>query len=317
MNKMKVGISACLLGQKVRFNAGHKRSDFCQTQLASLADLVAICPEVAIGLPVPRQAIRLLREGDVVKVVPSRGEPSDTDYAEALTEMGDQFMATHPDLDGFVFMNDSPSCGPFNVKTYRPNGYQADRKGTGLFALAIQRANPLLPFEDAGRLNDAVIRENFIVRLGVYHAWRLLNLGPLTMGMLIKFYSPHKYLLMAHSQTHYRAVGRLLANHAQLPIEVVAQTFIETLMEGLKVLANRKGHSNVLMHLLGYFKRDVDAQDRQEMLQAIEQYRAGITPLIAPLTLFQHHLRKCPDVYLRNQTYWQPHAPALGLRSAI
>ncbi|BFM12309.1 DUF523 and DUF1722 domain-containing protein [Simiduia litorea] len=315
--KLKVGVSACLMGQKVRFNAGHKRSDFCERVLATQADFVPICPEVAIGLPVPRPAIRLVRSEDLIKVVPSQDPSADVDYADALTQIGRDFMQRHPDLDGFVFMNDSPSCGPANVKTYRTNGYQADKNGVGLFALAVQKANPLLPFEDAGRLNDLVIRENFMVRLNIYREWRLLNNEALTMGKLIEFYSPYKYQLMAHSQPHYRAVGKLLANHDKLPVDEVAVKFIALLMEGLKKLADRKSHSNVLLHLLGYFKRFVDAEDRQELLAAIDQYRLGVTPLVAPLTLFKHHLKRSRDDYLRNQTYWSPHAPELGLRSFI
>ncbi|UTA46673.1 DUF523 and DUF1722 domain-containing protein [Simiduia sp. 21SJ11W-1] len=313
----KLGISACLVGQKVRFNAGHKRSAFCAETLAQQAELVPVCPEVAIGLPVPRQAIRLMHDGDQLRVVPSKGEPGDIDYGPALKEVGASYMAANPDLDGFVFMNDSPSCGPANVKTYRTNGYQADRKGVGFFAQAVKAANPLLPVEDAGRLNDAVIRENFMVRIGVYRAWRELNAQPLTAGRLIKFYSPYKYLLMAHSQVAYKQVGRLLANHERRPIAEVAERFITTFMDGLKVLADRKGHTNVLMHLLGYFKKHLDADDRQEVLSLIQSYRKGTVPLVTPVTLFKHHLRRLPNDYLQAQKYWQPHAPELGLRSAI
>ena len=316
-NRLKVGISACLMGQNVRFNAGHKRSDFCERVLATQADFLPICPEVAIGLPVPRPAIRLVRSEDIIKVVPSHDQSADIDYANALAQVGRDFMQRHPDLDGFVFMHDSPSCGPNNVKTYRTNGYQADKKGVGLFAQAVQLANPLLPFEDAGRLNDLVIRENFMVRLNVYHQWRQLNSEAVTMGKLIKFYSPYKYQLMAHSQAHYRDVGKLLANHDRLAVQTVAEKFIALLMEGLRKLADRKSHSNVLMHLLGYFKRFVGAEDRQELLAAIDDYRMGVTPLVAPLTLFKHHLKHSSDDYLRNQTYWVPHAPELGLRSFI
>lgn len=321
MNSSKpftLGISACLLGQKVRFNAGHKRSDFCATTLASQADLLPVCPEVAIGLPVPRQAIRLVRDGESgLRVEPSKGDHPEVDYGPALAEVGAEFMNKYPDLDGFVFMNDSPSCGPANVKTYRTNGYQADRKGVGAFAQAVQQANPLLPFEDAGRLNDPAIRENFMVRIGVYRDWRRLNEQPLSMGRLVKFYSPYKYLLMAHSQVVYKQVGRLLANHEQLPVAAVGEQFIAALMAGLKQLANRKGHANVLLHLMGYFRRHLDAADRQEALSVIDQYRQGIVPLITPLTLLRHHLRQTPDTYLHAQKYWQPHAPELGLRSAI
>ena len=313
----KVGISACLIGQKVRFNAGHKQSDFCQTILSTQAEFVPICPEVAIGLPVPRPAIRLVNEADIIKVVPSNDQNSDLDYADALFKTGTQFLARHPDLDGFVFMNDSPSCGPVNVKVYRENGYILNKSGVGLFALAVQKANPLLPFEDAGRLNDLAIRENFMVRLDVYHAWRQLSTSSLTMGKLIKFYSHYKYQLMAHSQDHYRQVGKLLANHERQSLSVVAEKFITLLMDGLKLIANRKSHSNVLLHLLGYFKRSLDADDKQEILAAIDEYRLGIAPLVAPMTLFKHHLKRSSDDYLLQQSYWNPHARELGLRNYI
>lgn len=324
MTKFNVGISACLMGHKVRFNAGHKRSDFCDKVLSQQANLLPICPEVAIGLPVPRQAIRLLRDGEQLKVVPSpshgkshQAAEQAVDYSEELMQQGHDFIARHPDLDGFVFMNDSPSCGPAKVKTYRSNGYQADRDGVGAFARAVQLANPLLPFEDAGRLNDEVIRENFMVRLGVYQNWRLLNQQPLTMGRLVAFYSPYKYLLMAHSQQSYRAVGPVLANHDRKPVADVAAEMIKILMTGLQNMADRKGHTNVLQHLAGYLRRQLPSDDRQELRQAILDYRAGVTPLIAPLMLFKHHLRASSDGYLLSQHYWQPHAQELGLRSAI
>lgn len=319
--RFKIGISACLLGHEVRFNAGHKRHGFCADQLTNIADLVAMCPEVAIGLPTPRPAIRQVHRDDVIAVEWSKPKAGDdvVDFAPALAAKASEFLAAHDDLDGYIFMNDSPSCGSVNVKTYRTNGYQATRKGVGVYAAAIMAAAPLMPVEDAGRLNDPVIRENFMVRLGVYRAWRLLNLSrdTLTMGDLIRFYSPYKYLLMAHSQSAYKAVGRLLANHDRKPVSTLAEEFIAVLMDGFKVLANRKSHSNVLLHMLGYFKKHLSQDDRQEMLSHIDQYRRGITPLVTPLVLMKHHVKRLPGDYLAQQKYWQPHDAGLGLRSAI
>lgn len=326
--QFRIGISACLLGQPVRFNGGHKRDRFCAETLAGVADLVPVCPELAIGLPVPRPAIRQVLRGDVIAVEPSK--PLDAqpvpahpvpDYAPALAAQAHKFLTANPGLDGFVFMHDSPSCGSRNVKRYQANGYPAAGKGMGAFARALTEANPLMPFEDAGRLNDPVLRENFMVRLGAYREWRQLceptSGQPLTLGRLIRYYSPYKYQLMAHSQQAYREVGRILANHGRKPIDQVAQEFIAAFMVGLSQLASRRSHSNVLLHLLGYFKRQLPAQDRQELLACIEEYRLGVTPLIAPLTLMKHHLTRLPHEYLCAQKYWQPHAPALGLRSVI
>lgn len=319
--RFRLAISACLLGHEVRYNAGHKRHGFCADQLARIADLVPMCPEVAIGLPTPRPAIRQVHRGDVIAVEWSKSKAGDevVDFAPALAAKASEFLAAHKDLDGYIFMHDSPSCGSTNVKTYRANGYQASRAGVGAFSAVIMASAPLMPVEDAGRLNDPVIRENFMVRVGVYRAWRLLQTRhqPLTMGDLIGFYSPYKYLLMAHSQAAYKAVGRLLANHDRQPVAEVAERFITLLMDGFKVLANRKGHSNVLLHMLGYFKKHLSSDDRQEMLDHIEAYRCGITPLVTPLVLMRHHAKRLPGDYLMNQVYWQPHDAGLGLRSAI
>lgn len=318
-HKFRIGLSACLLGAPVRFNGGHKRDGFCANVLAGVADLVPVCPELAIGLPVPRPAIRQVQRGDLIAVEP--GKPAADvplpDYGPALRAQAALFLARHPDMDGFVFMHDSPSCGSKNVKRYLPNGYPALDKGMGAFAQALTEAQPLLPYEDAGRLNDPVIRENFMVRLGAFRHWRQLRREPLTLGRLIGFYSPYKYLLMAHSQQAYRQVGRLLANRERRPVEALAEAFFAVFMTGLRQLASRRSHSNVLLHLLGYFRRDLQAADRQELLACIEDYRLGVTPLIAPLTLMKHHLRRSANAYLCGQKYWQPHAPALGLRSAI
>lgn len=321
VQKLTLGISACLLGHKVRFNAGHKRHGFCADQLSEVVQWVAHCPEVAIGLPTPRPAIRQVHRGDVIAVEWSKVKDGETspDFAPLLVQDAQSFSRKHGQLDGFVTMHDSPSCGSRNVKIYRANGHQAGRAGVGKFAASLMALNPLLPVEDAGRLNDPVIAENFLVRVEVYHAWQqFLNRHPTpTLGQLIHFYSPYKYLLMAHSQLAYKQVGRLLADASSITVEAAARQFIGILMQGLSVLASRKSHANVLMHLLGYFKRDLSGADKREILTQITQYRAGTVPLITPLVLLKHHLKKSHNVYLLQQKYWQPHAESLGLRSAI
>ena len=311
---LKIGISACLLGQPVRFNGGHKESRLCSDVLARHFQFVPVCPEVAIGLGTPRQAIRLVGEPEQPRALGSRDAA--LDVSDALGAYGRQVAAEADALCGFILMQKSPSCGMQRVKVYRDDGQPAPGTGRGLFAAALMEARPDLPAEEDGRLNDPVLRENFITRVYVYADWQRLLRDGLSRRALYAFHARYKYQLMATSRAQYQVLGRLLAENRE-PLEAFAPRYFSALMTALKRTASRGSHSNVLQHLSGYLKRSLDGHDRQELQQLIDRYRQGEIPLVVPLTLLKHHLRHHPDDYLAEQAYLQPHPEALSLRNAL
>jgi uncharacterized protein YbgA (DUF1722 family)/uncharacterized protein YbbK (DUF523 family) len=316
--KIPVGISACMMGDSVRFNGGHKRSRFCTDILSEYFDFRSTCPEVAIGMGTPREPIRLVSEhpnDDNIRAVGV--DTPELDVTDKLKDHAVTVSENSSELCGFIFMQKSPSCGVFGVKRYLPNGHP---EGTvsGIFAKEFARRNPLLPIEEAGRLNDAALRENFLVRVFTYRDWQLFRQQEVTAARLIDFHSKYKYLVMAHSLVHYKELGRLLANLSH-DVESIADTYFEKLMAALAKPASRRMHTNTLMHLQGYLKDLISADDKREMAQLILQYREGIVPLVVPLTLLKHHLNHFEDAnaYARQQVYLNPHPYKLGLRNHL
>ena len=314
-DKVKIGISACLAGEKVRFDTGHKRSNFCMDELARHVEYVPFCPEVAVGLPIPRPTIRQVRKGDVITVCRPDGSG---DVGKELSEYGERVAKQYGDkLDGFVFCAKSPSCGMERVKIYNEQGTGNTSEGVGFFAAQIMKHNPLLPCEENGRLNDPFLRENFVMRVYVYHSWKNLLKSPLTAHRLTRFHSMHKYLLMSHRYQAYRDLGRLLGSHQGEGIEEIAEQYISGLMQALSKPASRKAHVNTLMHLQGYFKSHISGAEKQELRAAIEDFRQGLVPLYVPLTLLKHQLTVHPNEYLSQQVYFNPHPTDLKLRYGI
>lgn len=312
---IRIGISACLLGKPVRFNGGHKQSQLCSTTLAQYFEFVPVCPEVAIGLGTPRQPIRLV--GDPADPQAKGSVDASLDVTNALRSYGQQLASQLPDISGYILMQKSPSCGMERVKVYRANGHSAEGGGSGIFAAALMRVLPNLPVEEDGRLNDPVLRENFLTRVYAYAAWQQLLGNGLTRKGLLDFHARYKYQLMATSPRDYRELGRRLGQGSNQPLAEFAAEYFSDLMQALRQPANRGTHCNVLQHLSGYFKRQLSAPDRQELQQVIQQYRSGVVPLIVPLTLLKHYLRRYPDAYLMQQAYLQPHPEELSLRNAI
>lgn len=310
MEQIKIGISACLTGQQVRFDKSHKRSNFCMDELSNFVSYVPFCPEVAVGLPVPRPTVRQIKQDDLIKV--SRPDGS-MDVSEALRQYGEKIAEQSETFSGFVFCAKSPSCGMERVKVYSEEGHLLNNDGVGIFAQEIMANNPLLPCEENGRLNDAFIRENFVTRVLVYKQWQMLEKQGVTKHKLCQFHAQHKYLLMAHNPAVYKSLGRYLAQ-CEDDMNTLAQGYIAELMTGLKKKATRKTHTNTLQHLLGYFKKELSKEQKQEMLDNIEGYRKGVLPLLAPLTLLKHYLREFPKPYLQGQSYFEPYPVELRLR---
>ena len=312
---IKLGISACLLGQPVRFNGGHKQSQLCSEPLARHFEFVPVCPEVAIGLGTPREPIRLV--GDAANPRAVGTVRRELDVTEPLIAYGKKIAADLDDICGYILMQKSPSCGMERVKVYQENGNPVKGGGAGLFARALAEARPDLPIEEDGRLNDPVLRENFLTRVFAYAEWQQLLASGLTPKAIVDFHSRFKYQLMATSPAHYKALGQRVATLGSQPLEEFAAAYFSELMVALKKPASRGTHSNVLQHLVGYLKRHLGGDDKQEMQQLISLYRDGIVPLVVPLTLLKHHFRRFPDRYIARQIYLQPHPEDLSLRNGI
>lgn len=303
---MRLGVAACLLGEEVRFNGGHKRDRYVTGGLAEVAELVPLCPEVKIGLGVPREAIRLAQDanGDV-RLVGSNSGADHTDAMRTFSE-GKAAEIVGMSLSGYIFQTGSPSCGMERVKQYDRNGVPS-KVGVGLFAAAVMAAMPLLPCEEEGRLNDDGLRENFLVRIFAYTRLRAHFSGAWTRGSLVAFHTAEKHLLLAHHQPTYRQLGRLVAGGKSLPREELAARYQHLYMTALKHHARRGAHVNVMQHQVGYVSGELDAGDRAEVHDLIDQYRQGLVPLSVPMTLIQHHVRRLGKDYLQGQSYQSPY----------
>lgn len=313
-NTIKIGVSACLLGKKVRFDGGHKRSRFITDSLACHLEVVAFCPEVAIGMGTPRQPIRLVGNDQNPQAVGVR--TPQLNVSQPLRTYGKKVAGDIHNLCGFIFKKDSPSCGMERVKVYNDKGIP-ERSGTGLFSREIIKAHPLLPVEEEGRLNDADLRENFITRVFVYARWKKLLAGGLSKSGLLEFHAGHKYLLMSHSNLVFKQLGRMLSNLSRASLDDIADSYIAGLMQTLGKPATRKRHTNVLQHLLGHLKHDLDAAHRTDLNETIDAYRRGEFPLVVPIRMLQHHFRVHPHPYINQQMYLNPHPQALLLRNNI
>jgi len=312
MEKLKIGVSACLLGQEVRYNGGHQLNHFIRDILGQYMDFVPVCPEVECGMPIPRETLRLVGSEEAPRLVTSRSGVDHTEQMQSWAE--DRVLQLEQEgLCGFIFKKDSPSSGLYRVKVYSEQGMPRN-VGTGMFARAFTRHFPLLPVEEDGRLNDGRLRENFIESVFVCKHFRDLMAASPSRGALVDFHTRHKLLLLAHSQEHYRRMGRFIANMPE-PVEEAYRQYGVLLAETLRVRTTAKKHGNVLLHILGYFKQELSPDEKQEVLELIDAYRLADVPLIVPITLLNHYVRKFDQPYLRDQYYLHPHPLDLRLRS--
>ncbi|UXL37861.1 DUF523 and DUF1722 domain-containing protein [Pseudomonas fragi] len=314
-HKPKIAISACLLGAEVRFNGGHKESRLCSQALSEHFEFVPLCPEVAIGLGIPRQPVRLVGSPAQPQAVGS--VDSTLNVTQPLHDYGLEMAAAHTDISGYIFMQKSPSCGLERVKVYQDGGRPAELSGRGIYAQAFCAAHPDLPVEEDGRLNDPVLRENFLIRVYAYSAWQALLKTGITRRSLTDFHACYKYQLMAHHPAQYRTLGNMLGRIGKNDPREIASQYFSELMKALKQCATRRTHTNVLQHISGYLKQSISPEDKQEVQQLIGQYLHGIVPLVVPLTLLKHHFRLHPHPYISRQVYLQPHPENLSLRNAI
>jgi len=313
--KPLIGIGACLIGQPVRYNGESKRRNPHIESLREHADLRPFCPEMGIGLGVPRQTVRLVGEPGRERLVDS--DTGSHDHTEAMKAYARTVLQQEPRLAGYILVKGSPSCGYERVKRYNDKGHIAANDASGLFAAELMHLHPLLPVEEDGRLHDHSLRENFITRVYAWHDWQQFSAGAVDHHGLTRFWARYKYLVMAHHVEGYRRIGRLLANGKARPTAAIAEEFITLLMAALAKPATRKTHTNVLQHMRGYLKRELGEADKQELDEVIEHYRSGIVPLVVPLTLLRHHFRRHRSDYIQQQVFLRPYPEQLSLRNHV
>jgi uncharacterized protein YbgA (DUF1722 family)/uncharacterized protein YbbK (DUF523 family) len=313
--RVRLGISSCLLGNPVRWNAGHKMDRFLTNTLGQFVNYVPVCPEVEAGFGVPRESMRLVGDPQNPRLITFK---SKTDHTDQMLHWARKRVKEleKEDLHGFIFKSDSPSSGMIRVKVYTEKGMPV-KKGVGMFAREFMAHFPLIPAEDDGRLHDARIRENFIERIFALRRWRQAIAGGKRMGNLVDFHTRNKLLILSHSPKHYKIMGRLVAEGKKMPSEELFAQYEASLMEALALKTTPKKNSNVLQHLMGYFKKQLSGDEKQELLEVFDRYRKELVPLLVPLTLINHFVRKYDQQYLKLQTYLNPHPVELKLRTHV
>jgi len=312
-DKIRLGISSCLLGNLVRYDGGHQHDRYLTDIFGPYVEYIAVCPEVECGLGIPRETLRLVGSPEAPRLVTTK---SGIDHTERMRSWAVEHLQrlAQEDLDGFIFKKGSPSSGMERVKVYTDQGMPR-KIGAGIFARTFMERFPSLPVEEDGRLYDPGLRENFFERIFAHRRWRQLLAGSPDIGDLVTFHTTHKLLILAHSETIYREMGRLVAGAKNLEREELFRTYERLLMEALKRQSTLKKHTNVLMHMLGYFKKRLTADEKSEILEIIEQFKMGYLPLIVPVTLLNHYVRKYGEEYLVGQFYLNPHPLELKLRN--
>jgi uncharacterized protein YbgA (DUF1722 family)/uncharacterized protein YbbK (DUF523 family) len=313
--KLRLGISRCLLGDRVRYDGGHKLDRFLTEVLGRWVEYVPVCPEVECGMPVPRESMHLEGNPEAPRLVTTLSKIDKTDQmaqwaGKRVVELEKE------DLLGFIFKSGSPSSGMERVKIYDRKG-MVSKKGVGMFARAFMQHFPLLPVEEDGRLNDPALRENFIERIFALARWREALARGKNRGTLVEFHTRHKLLIYSHSTRYYQEMGRLVARTRELPTKELFERYERNFLDALKLIATNKKNANVLTHMAGYFKKSLSSDEKQELLEIIDLYRTGTVPLIVPITLINHYVRKYDQHYLKQQVYLNPHPIELQLRTRM
>jgi len=315
LGKVKIGISSCLLGERVRYDGGHKLDRYITETLGQYFEWVSVCPEVEYGLPVPREVMRLEGNPDYPRLVTVQTK---VDHTEGMLKWTDKKLKDlgQEKLCGFIFKSRSPSSGIGGVKIYTTSGIPRC-KGVGIFGGAFIRYFHFIPVIDDGRLHDTQLRENFSERVFVYKRWQEFIKKGRTIQDLAGFHTEHKLLILSHSPKHFSALGRLVVNAKKYKREELHSEYIRILMHGLQLIATVKKNTNVLMHITGHFKKHLSSDEKQELLEVIDNYHKGLIPLIVPITLIRHYVRKFDETYLKKQYYLNPHPLELMLRNHV
>jgi len=315
MEKIKLGISSCLMGEKVRYDGGHRLDPFLKETLGQYMEYVPVCPEVECGLPIPRESMHLEGNPESPRLVTSFTKREITKQMIKWAKKR-VIELEKEDLCGFIFKSNSPSSSMERVRVYNEQGMPI-KKGVGMFARILMEHFPLLPVEDEVRLHDPQLRENFIERIFSLKRWRETLSKKESRGNLVDFHTRHKLLILSHSPKHYQRMGNLIAHAKDLPLKELYLRYQTLLMESLRLKTTPKKNANVLQHMMGYFKQELSPDEKKEVLEVIDHYRQGYIPLIVPITLIKHYARKYDQPYLKQQVYLNPHPLELQLRNHV
>jgi uncharacterized protein YbgA (DUF1722 family)/uncharacterized protein YbbK (DUF523 family) len=313
---IRIGISSCLLGEEVRYDGGHQRDSYLTEVLGRHVTWVSVCPEMEVGMGVPREPIRLVGDAAAPRLLGVDSGADHTDRMNAFARRRVQDLARRG-LSGYVLKRGSPSCGLERVKLYRDEHAAPERDGVGLFARVLRETLPLLPVEEEGRLVEAQRRDGFITRVFAYRRLSALRAMPPRPGDVVAFHRAHKYLLLAHSPASYARLGRLVATRPPGPGPAWLDHYGEAFMRAIETEATPRKHVNVLQHIAGFFKGRLPAAEKRELRALIDDYAAGRAPLVAPITLINHHAVRLDVSYLREQIYLHPHPKELMLRNRV
>lgn len=315
VEKPKIVVSACLLGENVRFNGGHSRSRYVTDVLDRYFEWVPVCPEVGMGMSIPREPIRLVGDETAPRLL---GTDTGTDYTEDMSRFAEGWLTALPDREvhGFIMMKKSPSCGMARIPVYNEKGGRVAQRD-GLFTAAVRAGLPSIPLEEEGRLNDNGLRENFIERVFAYKRWCDLVDSGLSSADLVTFQATHKIQLMSHCPHIAKELGRIVGEAGDHDAATLRARYEPLFMKCLSKLATSKTHANALYHMMGFLKEHLDAADKEEAVRLIEGYRTGQSPLSVPMTLLKHFLRKYPHPWAAAQIYLEPYPEALLLRHHI
>jgi uncharacterized protein YbgA (DUF1722 family)/uncharacterized protein YbbK (DUF523 family) len=313
--KIRIGVSSCLLGNEVRFDGGHKRNEFITDVFGKFVEFVPVCPEVEIGMGTPRESIALRHQDGEVRLVGNKSGADHTTKMKSYAERRTRALGAE-ELSGYILKKDSPSCGMERVRVYAENGMPS-RTEVGMFAAALMRRYPNLPVEEEGRLSDPKLRENFVERVFAYRRLQDFFAERWTQGGLVAFHTAHKLVLLAHSPSAYRELGRYVAEAKKIPRAEFRDEYESSFMSALKKLAPPPRHVNVMQHMLGYFRENLEESARHELAGLIDDYARGLVPLIVPLTLIRHYVRRFQVDYLAGQVYLNPHPKELMLLNHV
>lgn len=314
--KIPIGVSSCLLGEMVRYDGAHQRNAFVCNELGRYFEYESICPEMGIGLGRPRPTISLVGQPGEEQAIIRDGQQ--TNLTTQLKDYADSKASLLKPFRGYIFKSKSPSCGMKAVKLHKNlDGASIGKKGVGIFAKRLQELFPFMPMEEEGRLNDAHLRENFVERVFAYHEWMLIEEKGWRARDLIDFHSRFKYTIMSHHYRDYKALGRMVAGVTDKTVREATQNYLPVFMTSLRRQCSRKNHSNVMYHILGYLREDLNKGQKSDLVQMIENYRKGMIPLIVPMSFFRHLFKQHPNHYIFKQAYLRPYPDELKLRNAI
>ena len=314
--KIRIGVSSCLIGEKVRWNGDHKQDRYVREILSRYFEYIPVCPEVEVGMGVPRETVALYGDSEKPSMISKKTQ---TDWTKPMEKYIKSRINTlsADDLCGYIFKSKSPSCGMGRVPLYSEFGSHKVKHGPGMFANAFINSFPLVPTEEEGRLNDPRIRENFIVRVFSFKRFNLLLNEKFSLGQWVKFHTQHKFLLLAHSRKHYDELGELVAHSKTIKPLELKKKYGELFMEALTSKSTPKKNTDVLLHMMGFLKKLLTKIEKEDILSTIEDYRSEILPLIVPVTLIRHQVKKHNIEYLHDQVYLNPHPKELMLLNHV